>query len=35
LPVKRMAPQKTFVAIAGKLLVIIRNVLTCREPCRA
>jgi Holliday junction resolvasome RuvABC DNA-binding subunit len=33
--VKRMAPQKALVAIAGKLLVIIWNVLTCKEAYRA
>lgn len=33
--VKRMAPQKALVAIARKLLVIIWNVLTKKEPYRA
>jgi transposase len=33
--VKRMAPQKALVAIARKLLVIIWNVLTYKEPYRA
>ena len=33
--VKRMAPQKALVAIARKLLVIIWNVLTHKEPYRA
>jgi transposase len=33
--VKRMAPQKALVAIAGKLLVIIWNVLTYKQPYRA
>jgi transposase len=33
--VKSMAPQKTLVAIAWKLLVIIWNVLTHKEPYRA
>lgn len=32
---KRMAPQKALVAIARKLLVIIWNVLTYKEPYRA
>jgi transposase len=32
---KRMAPRKALVAIARKMLVIIWNVLTCKEPYRA